>query len=176
MIGPKIAASSAREADERRFDHERKLKSSDDLIARVDDVAVALDELGAACATMRQAFLSLGVSDIGAVWPLVRAAEDAYQRAQALNSRLGMRPHAHDQVLKKGEAAAASMNDAIRHAREALIRRRAASRAVGVTAAEAFAAEAMGPVIESIEQGYKRTKEYEALARVAIGKLLAAPS
>jgi hypothetical protein len=170
VVSPGLAILASRWSDRRRFAHERKLKASDDLIERIDDVAVSLDELGGACATMRQAFLAWGVSAPDKVQPLMLAAEDAYQRARALNARLGIRPYANQEVLAKAEAAAKSLHESAKAVRGALIRRQAASAATGQ---ESLAELPVGPVMEHIETGYKQIAEYHEKARVAVGKLLA---
>lgn len=169
VLGPALGVLASRWADRRKFAHERNLKASDDLIARIDDVASALEKLGEACAVMRQSFLSLGVADTKAVWPLVRAAEDAYQRTRALNARLGIRPHADPDLLAKAEAAASSLLSAVRDVRMALIH----ADTVRATGQEPLDELPIGSVMENIDTGYTQTREYHAQARVAVGNLLA---
>jgi hypothetical protein len=170
FLGPAVAAFASRWADRRRFDHERKLKASDDLIARVDEVAVALDELGAACAFMRQAALVFGVEQPDEVWPTVRSAEDAYQRTRASIARLGMRPHAHRALIAKATEASEAFSDTVNGLRTALLRRAAATKATGIPVSTP---PDLSGVIAGVENGYTLTREYEALARDALGNLLA---
>jgi hypothetical protein len=170
VVGPAIAVYASRLADRRRFEHERKLKASDDLIERIDEVGAALGELGAACATTRQVFLALAASEPDKLWPPIRDAEDAYQRARALTARLGMRPHADAELVKKAEAAAGSHQESTKAVRINLIRSQAARAAVGSVVMAEYPVER---VMEHIETGYTLTREYEVQARVAIGQLLA---
>jgi AmiR/NasT family two-component response regulator len=102
------------------------------------------------------------------LWPAVHTAEDAFQRSRALNARLGMRPHADRALVEKAEASSESMLDAIKAARGALIRRHAAKDVTGQIPSPT----ALDGVMTNIEAGYARAKEYEALACVAIDKLL----
>ncbi len=169
VLGPGLGVLAGRWADRRKFAHERKLKASDDLIARIDDGAASLEELGEACTTMRQSFLSLGVADTKALWPLVSIAEDAYQRSRVKTARLGIRPYADSELLAKADEAASSLLSAVRDVRTALIKADLA-RATGKEPLDELP---IGPVMEKIETGYTQTREYHARARVAVGNLLA---
>lgn len=60
VVGPGLGYVAAWRSDRRRFHHERALKASDDLRQRLDDVAAALENLGAASADLRQVILSYG--------------------------------------------------------------------------------------------------------------------
>jgi hypothetical protein len=50
---------------------------------------------------MRQMYLSLAATEPGELWPLVRAAEDAYQQSRVSIARLGMRPHAEAEMVTR---------------------------------------------------------------------------
>jgi hypothetical protein len=172
VVGPALAAVATRWADRRKFDHERKLKASGDLIERIEGVAVALEELGASAAEARQVYLALSDIDPPKLWTLVRAAEDSYQHARGLTARLGMRPHADAELVSKAEAAASSLLESTRAIRTHLIRTQAARAATG---SEPTTVEPLESVIENIERGYALTREYQTLARAAIGRLLDPP-
>ena len=129
---------------------------------------MALDELGAACSTMRMA--AVVEMDDETVLRAVLKAEDAHLRARALTLRLGMRPHADASLLEKAKAAAASMHTAIRGIADANVRRQAAARAAGQPITMPVPAER---VEECISTGFELTEEYRAQARLAIGTLLA---
>jgi hypothetical protein len=119
---------------------------------------------------MRQSFLSLGIANTKTLWPLVRAAEDAYQRTRAMIARLGIRPHADPDLLAKADATASSLLSAVKDVRLALIKAEAA-RATGKEPLDELP---IGPVMEKVETGYTtQTREYHAQARVAVGHLLA---
>jgi hypothetical protein len=186
LLGPALAALATKWADTRRFKHEddlkasdfeqqRKLKASDDLIARIDDVAVALDELFAACNAMRYAFISLGETDLEAVRPDYVAAKDASKRALAAIARLRMRPHADSDLVEKAEAAAESLHEAVDHVRKTFAWANAGAKA-DIRRLQVEQAELDMPVAESIEAGYGHTKEYWALARAGIARLLVSDS
>ena len=163
VLGPGVGYWAAARSDRRRFKHEQQLKASDDLIARLDDVAVALDQLAGACANMRSAVLSYD-ADPDRVWTPLLTAEDAYQKARGLIARLGMRSHADPALLEKARAAADRMLDGIREVRAATIKARLKSGIPPYTD--------VAVVMNSIEAGYEARREYETHAREAIGNLL----
>jgi hypothetical protein len=165
VVGPAVAALAMWVADRRRFIHETKLKASDDLVARLDEVAVGLDQLGATCAVMRGAFIGDGIDKPEKVWPTVYPVRDAYQRARGLNARLGMRPHADPSIVEKAEAAAERMHEAEGHVITILVESRA-----GLPTREDSMR--LGPVFDNIEAGQSLKREYEGLARGAIAGLL----
>lgn len=119
VIGPRKAASAAREADERRFVHERGLKASDDVLARIDDVAGSLEVLEEACATLRGWVAGPSLSEPARMWELVRDAEDAFQRSRASIARLAMRPHASGELVEAAEGASKAFHKAAAEAPEA---------------------------------------------------------
>lgn len=158
-------------SDRRRFQHERELKSGDDLVARLDDVQVALEKLGESCAEMRNRALAWG-GDPDKVAPSLQAAEDAYQDARALIARLNMRPFADRRVVEQAREAAGEMMVGIRLVRQAVM-------AHGFPALpESISTEVLagiGQVPDAIDRGYAAAEQYEALAREAVGKLLGRP-
>lgn len=158
-----------RRKDERQFDHDRRLKSVDDLVSRIDEVEAALEDLGEKCATMRQKALIHG-DDPKEVGPPVPEAQDSYQRARASIARLGIRPHAGRGLVDKASAAAGHYLDAYDAAHRALV-----GRTLGPhQSAESLMAITQIP--EHVEQGIQATREYEAAARQALEGLLGSPS
>lgn len=168
LLAPVLAAWQSRSADLRRFEHERKLHASDDLIERIEAVLTSLEEFGESCAEMRQMYLSLAATEPDKLWPRVLDAEDAYQRSRVSIARLGMRPHAEGEMVKKAEAGAGKLLAAVRSVRTHMIRRQAA---VAVTGEEPLVDLPVGLIIDNIDEGYSLTREYAAQARVAIGRL-----
>jgi len=120
VVGPALGYGAAWIADRRRFRQEQRLKASDDLIARIDDVATALEELGASAARMRRVALVVG-PEPNIVEPLVEEGEDAFQRARASVARLRMRPHAPEAILVVADESTKSMVEAITIVRSALV-------------------------------------------------------
>jgi hypothetical protein len=170
VLGPALAVLAARWSDRRRFTHERKLKASDDLVGRIDDVAGSFDELNAACAEMRLSALFFGPEQDDTL-KAVQRTEAAHLRTRALSSRLGMRPHADSALVESAFAAATSMYSAIENVRIANLRRHAIAKAVG---GSPVLQEFNGEVVEEhLATGLRHQQEFEAEARVAIGKLLA---
>src|ERR1700743_3455742 len=108
VLGPALGVLAARWSDRRRFAHERKLKASDDLVDRIDDLAASFDELSAACSNMRISALFFGPEEEAAL-ESVQKAEAAHLRTRALYSRLGIRPHAEPALVDSAHAAATSM-------------------------------------------------------------------
>jgi hypothetical protein len=167
LLAPALAALQSRWADRRRFEHERKLHASGDLIERIEAVLTSLEDLGEKCAEMRQMYLSVLASQPDQLWPRVLAAEDAYQRLRVAIARLGMRPHAETDMLNKAESAAAKLLAAVHAVRGHLIRRQAALATTGNESLDP----PIEPIIGDIDEGYGLTHEYAAQARVAIGRL-----
>jgi hypothetical protein len=168
LLAPVLAAWQSRSADLRRFEHERKLHASSDLIERIEAVLTCLEEFSDRCAEMRQMYLSIAATEPDKLWPRVLAAEDAYQRSRVSIARLGMRPHAEGVMVKKAETATEKLLAAVRAVRTHMIRRQAAA---AVTGAEQLVDPPVVPMIDDIEEGYALTREYAAQARVAIGRL-----
>lgn len=87
LLAPILAAWQSRSADRRRFEHERNLHASGDLIERIEAVLTSLEEFGETCAEMRALYLSLAATEPDKLWPLVIAAEeDTYQRSRVSTS------------------------------------------------------------------------------------------
>jgi hypothetical protein len=147
----------------RRFGHERKLKATDDLVQRLDEVEVALTRLSDACAAMRVQTIQYrgDPEQVGDSWVL---AVEAYHDARAVVARLSMRPHADRRLVDKANAVTKSMYEAID----------AVGNAVKSHRAGRFEMEgdALLKVHPSIEAGDAATREYEALARDALDRLI----
>jgi hypothetical protein len=162
VVGAGLGYLAAWRSDIRKFRHERELKASNDLQARLDDVAVALDNLGDACAAMRSEVLQYLGDD--RVIPSWRAADDAYQHTRALIERLGMRPHADLKLVEEANGAARAMLEAIRLVDEAIINHRARRPDAD--------SDAVSGVADAIERGYARRRAFENLARSVVGRLI----
>jgi hypothetical protein len=173
ILGPTLGVFAARWADRRRFAHERKLKASDDLVARIDDVAESLDRLCEVCSIMRMTAVLRGPESVDTL-EAISEAEHAHIRTRALNSRLAMRPHADPALLESAVAAAMSMNSGIENIRNANVRRRAAVKAAGQPIVlGVYDDERVESLLNS---GLEHIKEFEARARATIGMLLDEPS
>jgi hypothetical protein len=165
VLGPALGYYAAKRADVRRFQHERGLKASDDLVARLDDSQLGLEQLWEATAELMSQCLSYGNDPDHVAEPL-RIAEDAYQVARARNARLSMRPHATTEVVGKAAEAAKCLLEVIVLARRAII-----AEALGqADRVEALAN--LGLMPEAINRGIDCTREFEALARGAIDDAL----
>jgi hypothetical protein len=164
VVGPALGYVAGWRSDRRRFRHERTLKASDDLRDRIDDVAAALEDLGGACAEMRQVVLSAG-PDLERVPPRLQVAEDAFQAARASIARLGMRPHADESLNESATVASGKMLDAIRAVRAALTWKRAKPDGPEAT-------QELIPLAGFIEEGYAATRMFQEDAREAIAALL----
>jgi hypothetical protein len=135
----------------------------------IDEVEVALDELGATCADTESAAwvwarrkeassgarLSSGIAE----------ARAAHRHARALIARLGMRPHAGEELIKQASGAAERFDQAVRLFAEVWARGPS-------TESQAMVAKAS----DAVEQGRNRTRDYEESARAAVGKLLGPPA
>jgi hypothetical protein len=160
-------------ADRRRFSHERKLKSADDLRELIDQVEVALDQLGAACAEMRQRVVPYG-GDPERVGPSLHKAEDAYQNARAVIARLSMRPHAGDDLVRQAKGAADHFLEANKLVRTAVVIASMGEQAPMELKTSGLSG--LGEVGGAIERGYSATHDYEESARAAVVKLLGSPA
>ena len=160
-------------ADRRRFTHDSNLKSSDDLLSLIDQVEVALDQLGVACAEMRRQVV-LYESDPVRVGPSLQNAQDAYQPARALIARLRMRPHASDDLVERAKTAADHFQKATRLVRKALVIRQLGERAT--QEARMDGRTALENVPDAVEKGYAATRDYENSARLAVSQLLGTPA
>jgi hypothetical protein len=173
ILGPALGVLAARWADRRRFEHERKLKASDDLVARIDNVAESLDRLCEVCSIMRITAVVRGPESVETL-RAISDAEHAHIRTRALNSRLAMRPHADPALLDSARAAAASMNNGIENVRNANVTRQAALKATGQPIVIGAYDDKL---VESLlNSGLEHITEFEARARAAIGMLLDEPS
>ncbi len=162
-------SSEDQRKDERQFDHERRLKSVDDLVSRIDDVEAALENLGEKCAVMRQKAMTHG-DDPNELGQPLQVAEDAYQAARASVARLAIRPHAGERLVAGATTAAEAYLGAINSVRSALIGRR-----MGIhQPPESLMA--LTNVPEQVEDGIQRTRQFEEAAREALERLLGSPS
>ena len=138
----------------RRFGHERKLKATDDFLARLDDVQRALTKLRAARTRMRDDFARYASH---AEWTTraeesLHAAVEAYDDALAAIALLGIRSHADRRLVEQADAAAKSMSAAIDEANAFGV-----SRLLGEPDSEA-----LRKVTRSIEEGRVAIGEYTA--------------
>jgi hypothetical protein len=172
VLAPLAAAWQTRSSDRRRFRHEREQNATGDLIERIEDLLNLLDDLGARCAELRQLYLGPQMKEAEELWRRVLAGEDAYQKVRLAIARLGMRPHADDALIKKAEEAAAEFFKAVHTVRGHVIRHRLGEAGNK----EPFVEPPIETVIGSIDKGYELTKEYAALARIAIAKLQGPPA
>ena len=154
---------------EHQLDHDRRLKSVDDLVSRIDEVEARLEDLGEKCATMRQQAMTHG-DDPKELGPSLQAAEDSYQATRASIARLGIRPHAGSVLVQKATAAADAYLGAIESVRHALI-----GRSMGRHQSEESIM-AITEVPEKVDHGINATRVYEAAAREALERLLGSPS
>jgi hypothetical protein len=169
VVGPGLGYIAGWRSDMRRFWHDRQLKAADDLVALLDDIEVALDKLGEACAEMRsQSMQYWNTPEV--VGPSLQAAEDVYQNARALIARLRMRPYADPELVKKAGAAAACMLEAIRIVRRAIVGQSTEQPLPSAVTAT------LGDVPAAVDRGYEGMRVYEAAAREAVARLLGAPA
>jgi hypothetical protein len=117
--GPTLGYVASWLGDRRRFRHERSLKATDDLIARVDEVAAALETLAEKTESLRTIVFTIGL-DPGRTYRAKLDAEDAYRRVRISIGRLTMRPHADRELTDAGGNAASRIFDAVKHASDAI--------------------------------------------------------
>lgn len=152
--------------DRRRLTSDRRLRSADDLVKVIDEVAVSLQALAQAAGEMRLVALRWG-PDEERVGPRAEATEDAWQSAQATIARLAMRPHASKELVDKATAAANAFIAAWRLVLMAM--------SISPLQGKQPAMEPIGQVAEKVDEGYNHQREYGHAARNAIEKLLGAP-
>ena len=150
-------------SDRRRFTADRKLRSADDLVTQIDDVAVALEALADVAATMRSQVVTYGL-DREKLGPSAQATQVAYQTARAAIARLAMRPHAGTELVDKATTASKDYLAAYMVVHMAL------------TSTSSDAERMLGNVLEHVEKGYESQRTFESAARDAIEKLLGAPA
>ena len=170
VVGPTLGYVAAWLSDKRKFRHERELKASDDLVALLDDVQIAIDRLWAACNDLTVGFTILskvGFDGLDAEKfdPRFATALRADQDARALVARLRMRPHADPELVSRAEAAEGLLQDALNHMRFA-------RAVVGVGAPTEEATERLSDVPDLLKRARQEVRAYEALARDAVGKLI----
>ena len=185
LLGPVLGYVAAARSDRRRIaherelkaidvKHERELKASDDLVALLDDVQIALDRLEQACADLRVGFMILERRDVLSFDrldrekfdPRIVEANRARQDVRALIARLRMRPHANPELVNRVEAAEKALGDALNHMQFAR----------GVIELdpqeEAAARKALSKVPGLLDRGREEARAYERLAREAVGHLI----
>jgi hypothetical protein len=155
--------------DERQHDHERALKSGDDLVRLIDEVGGALVNLDDACADMRQLVWSYGVEHPDAALAAKRA-NDAYQSARVRIAQLGTRPHASEELTTKARTAANNFLEAWKIVHRALV-----SRTIPNVEIQARADLELANIQAHNEAGIAAIAEYEGAARAAIADLRGSP-
>jgi hypothetical protein len=168
VLGPILAILASRWADRRKFAHERKLKASDDLLARVDEVAAALDRLHDACSEVWHSFFWSGPQDTKETWTHIRTADEVYWRARSAITRLEIRPHADSDLLAAANAASSCLLSVMQHIRTELTRTDL-SRLKRVEVLDRHPEKA----INDLEDCDEKIRQYQQLAREAVAKLLA---
>lgn len=156
-------------SDKRKIRHERGLRKAESLSDHLEKVQVALEALADRAATLRGHYLSVAATRPEEMWPLIHNAEDAFQTARAAIARLGMQPSADEALVTRAQEAAKAHHEAAKTVR---VHQLKADMARASGQQEPIEANAAGTVIESIEKGYKGTREYEEQAKAAIRKLL----
>jgi hypothetical protein len=168
VVGPALGYLAGWWSDRSRFRHERTLNATDDLIARIDEVAGNLEALGATCATMRQVVLVVG-GDTERVPPVLEPAEDAYQVARASIARLGMRPHSGDELPEAATAASKRMMNAIEIVRAALIDQQSHGHLTPNVRQD------IGTLPAVIDDGYGLTRAFQDQARDTLAEITGPP-
>jgi hypothetical protein len=170
VLGPFVGFLAGRGADRRRFAHERGLKASDDLVGRIDDVAASFESLREACARLRVTCLVEG-ADAAVALQCLHDAEGAHIKTRALISRLGIRPHADEPLVRFAFDGAASMLAAIENVRNASTHRRAMEQAAGqAVVLGVFDDQRFESCVNDAQQ---HMQAFESRARATVGKLLA---
>jgi len=164
VVGPTLGYLARWYSDLRRFQHERDLKASDDLIERLDEVSAALEQLTEAAVELRGEVIRSGTTAPDVLWPLLQQNEDAFQVARSSIVRLEMRAHADAALCGSAMEAAKAFHKPSRTARTALIKAR-----IKYEVAEDY--EAMGAIPQMIDDAYESTTAYQAEARRTLAAL-----
>jgi hypothetical protein len=170
VVGPGLAYIAGWRSDIRRFGEERRLKASDDLHDRIDEVGATLEALGAAAVGVRSETLRHGTTRAPELWEVIRVAEDAYQTARVSIARLEMRAHADDDLTKAAKDAAEVLGKATHIARKAMITRQV--RGSNTTGSIMEIAE----IPQMVEDGYEGIRRYQREAKRADAALVGTAS
>ena len=140
--------------DHRRYNQEARLRSGDDLLGRIDEVLLALEDLAKAAVELRSMAFTYG-ADASKIGPTAQATNDAYQRARFSIARLGVRPHADVELVDKATAAAKAFLLAWDHAWKALAAGQHSTGSITLLA----------QIPDQVEKGYKAQREFEQSAQ-----------
>ncbi len=167
VVGPALGYVAAWRVDQRRFNHERRLKISDDLRERADEVGSALERLGEAAADLRLVAVTTAETDLNALQAKRRVVFDRYQVARVSIVRLSMRPGATAELVAIAGKAALEFNGTATAAREALVLLR-----LGGDGGAERAAALMLSIPSQVDEGYGATNEYVAEARRVLDSIV----
>lgn len=151
--------------DRRRYAHDAKLRSGDDLLTVIDAVAVAVEELADAAVELRTITIRNGPAP-ATVTPVAMATNAAYQRARFTVARLRMRPHADADLIEKATAAADAFLATYKAAWAALVAKRSPIPGSGVDAVMLIA-----EIPALVENGYRAQRDYEKSAQRLLREL-----
>ncbi len=169
MVGPGLGYVAGWRSDVRRFGVERRLKASDDLRDRIDEVGATLEALSVAAVDVRTETLQHATNRAPELWDVIRVAEDAYQMARVSVARLEMRAHADDDLTKAAKEAAELLQKPAHTARKALIARQTRGSESSESIME------IAEIPQMVEAAYGGIKRYQLEAKRADAALVGTP-
>jgi hypothetical protein len=175
VVGPGVGYWAASRSDRRRFEHERGLKASDDVLARVDDVAASLRSLSEACSVLNAYVTIHGAGE--EVRPPHSAARVALRAAEAEIARLAIRPRVPRDTVAKAEAASSCFSRGLDVVTMAMSATTASESSAGPDspALRKVVAAALGALPDyggMVTRGDALISEFEDSARAAMAPLL----
>jgi hypothetical protein len=105
VVGPGLGYLAGWGSDIRRFRVERRLKASDDLRDRIDEVGATLEAFSVAAVGVRTETIQHATSRAPELGEIIRVAEDTYEAARVSVARLEMRAHADDALTNAANEA-----------------------------------------------------------------------
>lgn len=170
VVGPGLGYVAGWRSDVRRFGVERRLKASDDLRDRIDEVGATLEALSVAAVSVRTETLQHATSRAPELWEVIRVAEDTYEAVRVSVARLEMRAHADDDLTKAAKEAVELLRKPAQTARKALIARQTR----GSESSESIMGIAEIP--QMVEAAYGGIRRYQLQAKRADAALVGTPS
>jgi len=170
VVGPGLGYVAGWRSDVRRFGVERRLKASDDLRDRIDEVGATLEALSVAVVGVRTETIQHATDRTPELWEVIRVAEDTYQAARVSVARLEMRAHADDHLTKAAKEAIELLQKPTHTARKALIARQTGGSELTESIME------IAEIPEMVEEAYGGIKRYQLQAKRTDAALVGTPS
>jgi hypothetical protein len=170
VVGPGLGYVAGWRSDVRRFGVERRLKASDDLRDRIDEVGATLEALSVAAVGVRTETIQPATSRAPELWEVIRVAEDTYEVARVSVARLEMRAHADDDLTKAAKEAIELLRKPTQTAREALVARQTRGSESSESIME------IAEIPQMVDAAYGGIRRYQLEAKRADTALVGTPS